>query len=98
MVAGGLEGLYIEAKSLEKNFSKTSADFLHNPGLYDFLNKYLRSLDEGLKAKGEVKAIAAAMPQIGKILNQPKTYEFTKKDVEDLVKLLEPLRQGILGG
>jgi hypothetical protein len=98
MVSGGLEGLYIEAKSLEKNFSKTGADFLHNPGLYDYLNKYLRSLDEGLKAKGEVKAIVAAMPQIGKILNQPKTYEYSKKDIEELVKLLEPLRQAILGG
>ncbi len=98
MVAGGLEGLYIEAKSLEKNFSKTAADFLHNPGLYDYLNKYLRSLDEGLKAKKEVKAVIAAMPNIGKVLNQPKTYEFTKKDVEDLIKLLEPVRQDILGG
>ena len=98
MVAGGLEGLYIEAKSLEKNFSKTSADFLHNPGLFDYLNKYMRSLDEGLKAKEEVKAIVAALPQIGKTLNQPKTYEYSKKDVEELAKLLEPLRQAILGG
>jgi hypothetical protein len=98
MVAGGLEGLYIEAKSMEKNFSKTTADYLHNPGLFDYLNKYMRSLEEGLKAKGEVKAIAGALPQIGKILNQPKTYEYTKKDVEELVKVLEPVRLAILGG
>ena len=98
MVAGGLEGLYIEAKSLEKNFSKTSAEFLHNPGLFDYLNKYMRSLDEGLKGKAEVKAIVAALPQIGKTLNQPKTYAYSKKDVEELAKLLEPLRQAILGG
>jgi hypothetical protein len=98
MVAGGLEGLYIEAKSLEKNFSKTSAEFLHNPGLFDYLNKYVRSLDEGLKAKAEVKAIVAALPQIGKTLNQPKTYEYSKKDVKELAKLLAPLRQAILGG
>lgn len=98
MVAGGLEGLYIEAKTLEKNFSKTAADFLHNPGLFDYLNRYMRSLDEGLKAKAEVKAIMASLPQIGKTLNQPKTYEYSKKDVEELLKLLEPLRQAILGG
>jgi hypothetical protein len=98
MVAGGLEGLYIEAKSLEKNFSKTSADYLHNPGLFEYLTRYMRSLDEALKAKGEVKAIAAALPPIGKILNQPKTYEYTKKDVEELVKILEPVRQAALGG
>ena len=98
MVAGGLEGLYIEAKSLEKNFSKTSADELHNPGLFEYLTRYMRSLDEGLKAKGEVKAIAAALPPIGKILNQPKTYEYSKKDVEELVKILEPVRQATLGG
>jgi hypothetical protein len=98
MVAGGLEGLYIEGKSLEKNFSKTTADFLHNPGLYGFLNQYLNSLDETLKAKAEVKAIMASMPKIGKILNQPKTYEYSKEDVEELVKILEPLRQAILRG
>ena len=98
MVAGGVEGLYIEAKSLETNFSKTAADFLHNPGLFDYLTRYMRSLDEGLKAKAEVKAIMASLPQIGKILNQPKTYEYSKKDVEELLKLLEALRQAILGG
>jgi hypothetical protein len=98
MVAGGLEGLYIEGQSLNKNFSKTTADFLHNPGLYDYLNRYMNSLDEALKAKEEVKAIAASLPKIGKILNQPKTYEYSKKDAEELVKILEPLRQAILGG
>ena len=98
MVAGGLEGLYIEAKSLEKNFSKTAADFLHNPGLFDYLTKYMRSLDEGLQAKPEVKAIMASLPQIGKILNQPKTYEYSKRDVEELLKVLEALRQAILSG
>jgi len=98
MVAGGLEGLYIEAKSLEKNFSKTAADFLHNPGLFDYLTKYMRSLDEDLQAKAEVKAIMASLPQIGKTLNQPKTYDYSKKDVEELLKVLEALRQTILGG
>ena len=98
MVAGGLEGLYIEGQSLHKNFSKTTADFLRNPGLYDYLNKYMNSLDEALKAKEEVKAITASLPKIGKILNQPKTYEYSKQDVEELVKNLEPLRQAILGG
>jgi hypothetical protein len=58
----------------------------------------MRSLDEGLKAKAEVKAIIDSLPQIGKTLNQPKTYEYSKKDVEELLKLLEPLRQAILGG
>jgi hypothetical protein len=98
MVAGGLEGLYIEAQSLKKNFSKTAAAALHNPGLFDYLNKYMNSLDEALKAKEEIKAIKAALPQIGKILNQPKTYEYSTQDVEELVKILEPLRKAILGG
>jgi hypothetical protein len=40
----------------------------------------------------------ASMPKIGKILNQPKTYEYSKEDVEELVKILEPLRQAILRG
>jgi hypothetical protein len=98
MVAGGLEGLYIEGQSLKKNFSKTAAAFFRNPGLYDYLNQYMNSLDEALKATAEVKAIKAALPNIGKILTQPKTYEYSKQDVEELVKILEPLRQAILGG
>jgi hypothetical protein len=98
MVAGGLEGLYIEGESLKKNFSKDAAAPLHNPGLYDFLNQYMNSLDEALKAKPEVKAIKDALPSIGKILSQPKTYEYSTKDVEELVKIMEPLRQAILGG
>ena len=98
MVAGGLEGLYIEGQSLDKNFSKTTAEFLRNPGLYDYLSRYMNGLDEALKAKEEVKAIMASLPKIGKILSQPKTYAYSKQDAAELVKILEPLRQAILGG
>ena len=90
MVSGSLEGLYILAKSVDKKFSQEGANLLQNKAMGQYLEKYMNSLSDEIKGKSEVKAISAALPKIDSIINKPKSYACTKKDVKDLVAILEP--------
>jgi hypothetical protein len=96
LVSGALEGLYILAKSVEKDFSEKTGRLLDNQYLVSYLKKSLDSLHVNVKEKKEVKAISEALPQIDKIIKQPKTYSYKKEDAEKLIKILEPLRTAIV--
>jgi hypothetical protein len=96
MVSGALEGLYILAKSVEKDFSEKTGRLLDNPNMVGYLKKYLDSLTVNVKEKKEVKAITEALPQLDKIIKPPKTYSYKKEDAEKLIKILEPLRTAIV--
>jgi hypothetical protein len=92
MVAGGLEGLYILAKSVDKKFSQKGANLLHNKEMGKYLEKYMQSLSEDVKGKDETKAIITALPKIDKILSKTSS-SYTQKDVKELSDILEPLHK-----
>ena len=95
MVSGSLEGLYILVKSVDKKFSQEGANLLQDKAMGPYLEKYMNSLSEAVKDKSEVKAITAALPKIDNIIDKPKNYDFTKKDLKDLLAILKPLHKGM---
>lgn len=95
LVSGGLEGLYIMAKSLDNNFSEERGQLLKDREFVNNLNKYLTPLNEELKKTQQVKAIIAALPAIDKIMRKPKSSIITRGDVREVIKITEPLRQTI---
>lgn len=97
MIAGGLEGLYILAKSVDAKFSPDSSKMLRNAEFVKFQDMNIKFLSADLKSKEEVKAILAALPDIDKIVNKPKTYTFTQADAKALVNICEPLRKSMAG-
>lgn len=94
MVSGALEGLFILAKSVDNQFSPESAELLRNKDVIQVLNSY--TLSEGAKAKADVKAIFAALPQLYKIIDKPKDYKYTQGDAKEILKIYEPLRKSII--
>ena len=96
MVSGWLEGLYIVAKSLENYVPDDANKLLRNRDFVRYLTENMNSLDDDLKDKKEVKAVFSALPGIDKLINKPKSYLFTKNDVEKLLNIIEPLRNMLI--
>lgn len=61
MLAGGLGGLYITAKSADANYSEAGAKLLNDQNLITYCKNYLAALTPELKNQSEVKAIVAAL-------------------------------------
>jgi hypothetical protein len=97
VISGGLEGLYILAKSVDGKFSPESAGMLRNAEFVKFQDLNIKFLSADLKSKEEVKAIMAALPKIDKIVNKPKDYTFKQADAKALVNICEPLRKSLAG-
>jgi hypothetical protein len=92
MVSGWIEGLYIVAKSLDKNFSEEAKTLLSERDFVRYLNQNLQSLTEDNKNTKEVKAILEALPKIDGILNKPLDYSYTIEDVRRILQISESLR------
>jgi hypothetical protein len=97
VISGGLEGLFILAKSLDDKFTPESSGMLRNAEFVKFQDMNIKSLPEDLKTKEEVKAMRAALPKIDKIVNKPRAYTFKQTDVKALVNICEPLRKSLVG-
>jgi len=98
VVAWNLEGLYITAKSVDKQFSPESAKLLrYDEDFVKNREEGLKSLSVGLQAKKEVKAMMAALPKINQIINRPANYTYTQTDAKELINICEPLRKTMLG-
>jgi len=96
MVSGWLEGLYIVAKSLNKDFSEDAGKLLRNRDFVRYLSENLNTIDDDKKNKKEVKAMLDALPKIDEVINKPPDYIFTKDDAKRILKISEPLRKIII--
>ena len=96
MVSGWLEGLYIVAKSLDKNFSEDARKLLRDRDFVRYLSENLQSLDAENKNKKELKAVLDALPKIDEIIYKPPDYSYTKEDVTKILQISKPLREIIV--
>jgi hypothetical protein len=97
MIGGGLEGLYITAKSVEANYSEAGAKLLNNPDLITYCKSYLAAVSPELKSQPEVKAIAATMPDLEKAMVNLEDNNYAKAEVQKILKLATPLHKAIMG-
>jgi hypothetical protein len=96
VMSWNLEGFYITVKSVNNHFSPASAKLLRDTNFVKDQEMVFKSLSVGIQAKKEVKAIMAALPKIGQLIDRPADYTYTQTDVKELISICEPLRQTLL--
>jgi hypothetical protein len=97
MIAGGLEGVYITAKSVDANYSEAGAKLLCDPNLISYCKSYLAAVTPELKNQTEVKAIEAAIPNLEKAMTELQAKNYAKGDIQKILNVVAPLHKAIVG-
>lgn len=97
MVSGGLEGLFLTAKSVDDKYSEEGAKLLNNKDLVGFCNNFLGALTSETKTQPEIKAISAALPNLEKMMAKLEANNYAQGDVKELYQALAALRKTIKG-
>jgi len=95
MVAGWLEGLHIVAASLTPNFPATANTVLRDRDFVRYLQQHLDALPADFQARGEIRAILEALPQIDRLINRDFDYVFSGDDAAQLLQLTAALRRAL---
>jgi len=93
MISGWMEGLYIVAKSLDRNFSEDASRLLRDRDFVRYLKAHLEKLDKDLRTKQEIIELLKILPKIDRVINQPPSYVYSKNDIREVIAAYEPLRK-----
>ncbi len=97
MMSGGLEGFYIAAKSVSDKYSEKGAQLLDNQDLIPYLKNYMATLPPELKNQPGVKALAASMPKLEKLMAGLEANKYSQADVKKIVALAAAMRKNLTG-
>ena len=96
MVAGWYEGVFVVAKSLEKNHNKEASKILSKKEFGVYLVKNINKLSSTIRNKKDVAVLADMMPAISELINKNKSYAYTPEDVQLVIKITDRVRNTIM--